>query len=49
VQDVLFFSVDGLPGFKEAIQGVYNAPNEIAALSELENIKGKWGKISLCD
>ncbi len=75
VKDVLFFCVDGLPGFKEAIQAVfpkaeiqrcvihmlrnsfkyvsykdlkkfasdfkavYNAPNESAALSELENIK----------
>ncbi len=85
VKDVLFFCVDGLPGFKEAIQAVYpqaeiqrcvihmlrnsfkyvnytdlkkfssdfkavyNAPNETAALSELENIKEKWGKeISLC-
>lgn len=80
VQDVLFFCVDGLPGFKEAIQAVYpqaeiqrcvihmlrnsfkyinysdlkrfasdfkavyNAPNETAALSELETIKEKWGK-----
>ncbi len=80
VKDVLFFCVDGLPGFKEAIQAVYpqaeiqrcvihmlrnsfeyvnyndlkkfssdfkavyNAPNETAALSELENIKEKWGK-----
>ena len=80
VKDVLFFCVDGLPGFKEAIQAVfpkaeiqrcvihmlrnsfkyvsykdlkkfasdfkavYNAPNESAALSELENIKEMWGK-----
>ncbi len=80
VQDVLFFCVDGLAGFKEAIaavypdaqiqrcvihmlrnsfkyvnysdlkkfssdfKSVYNAPNETAALSELEKIKGKWGK-----
>ena len=80
VQDVLFFCVDGLPGFKDAIQAVfpqaqiqrcvihmlrnsykyvnyndlkkfsadfkavYNAPNESAALSELETIKEKWGK-----
>ena len=80
VKDVLFFCVDGLPGFKEAIQAVYpqaeiqrcvihmlrnsfkyvnyndlkkfssdfkavyNAPNETAALSELENIKETWGK-----
>ena len=80
VQDVLFFCVDGLPGFKEAIhavypqseiqrcvihmlrnsfkyinyndlkkfssdfKAVYNAPNETAALSELEIIKEKWGK-----
>ena len=80
VQDVLFFCVDGLPGFKDAIQAVfpqaqiqrcvihmlrnsfkyvnysdlkkfsadfravYNAPNESAALSELEMIKEKWGK-----
>lgn len=80
VKDVLFFCVDGLPGFKEAIQAVYpqaeiqrcvihmlrnsfkyvnyndlkkfssdfkavyNAPNETAALSELENIRQKWGK-----
>lgn len=80
VQDVLFFCVDGLPGFKEAIQSVYpqaeiqrcvihmlrnsfkyisysdlkkfasdfravyNAPNEAAALSELDKVKGKWGK-----
>jgi transposase-like protein len=80
LQDVLFFCVDGLPGFKEAIQsvfpaaevqrcvihmlrnsfkyvgyndlkkfssdfkGVYNAPNEAAALAELELVKEKWGK-----
>lgn len=80
VKDVLFFCVDGLPGFKEAIQAVYpqaeiqrcvihmlrnsfkyvnyndlkkfssnfkavySAPNETAALSELENIREKWGK-----
>ena len=80
VKDVLFFCVDGLPGFKEAIQAVYpqaeiqrcvihmlrnsfkyvnyndlkkfssnfktvyNAPNETAVLSELGNIKEKWGK-----
>lgn len=80
VQDVLFFCVDGLAGFKEAIQAVYpqadiqrcvihmlrnsfkyinyndlkkfssdfkavyNAPNETAALSELDAIKDKWGK-----
>ena len=80
VKDVLFFCVDGLPGFKEAIQAVfpkaeiqrcvihmlrnsfkyvsykdlkkfasdfkavYNAPNEAAALSELENIKEAWGR-----
>ena len=80
VQDVLFFCVDGLPGFKDAIQAVfpqaqiqrcvihmlrnsfkyvnyndlkkfstdfkavYNAPNESAALSELETVKEKWGR-----
>ena len=80
IKDVLFFCVDGLPGFKEAIQAVfpnaqiqrcvihmlrnsfkyinyndlkkfsadfknvYNAPNETAALSELDTIKEKWGK-----
>ena len=80
VQDVLFFCVDGLPGFKEAIyavypqaeiqrcvihmlrnsfkyinyndlkkfssdfKAVYNAPNEEAALSQLEGIRDKWGK-----
>ena len=80
VKDVLFFCVDGLPGFKEAIQAVfpkaeiqrcvihmlrnsfkyvsykdlkkfasdfkavYNAPNEAAALSELENVKETWGR-----
>ena len=80
VQDVLFFCVDGLAGFKEAIgavypdaqiqrcvvhmprnsfkyvnysdlkkfssdfKAVYNAPNETAALSELEKIKEKWGR-----
>ncbi|MGY3664404.1 MAG: IS256 family transposase [Roseburia sp. 1XD42-69] len=80
VKDVLFFCVDGLPGFKEAIQAVfpkaeiqrcvihmlrnsfkyvsykdlkkfasdfkavYNAPNEAAGLSELENIKEAWGR-----
>ena len=80
VQDVLFFCVDGLPGFKEAIQAVfpqaqiqrcvihmlrnsfkyvnyndlkkfssdfksvYNAPNETAALAQLESVKEKWGK-----
>ena len=83
LQDVLFFCVDGLAGFKEAIgavypeaqiqrcvihmlrnsfkyvnysdlkkfssdfKSVYNAPNESAALSELEKIKEKWGKNSL--
>ena len=80
LRDVLFFCVDGLSGFKEAIsavypqaqiqrcvihmlrnsfkyvnyqdlkkfssdfKAVYNAPTEQAALSELEAIKGKWGK-----
>ena len=80
VQDVLFFCVDGLAGFKEAIgavypdariqrcvihmlrnsfkyvnysdlkkfsadfKSVYHAPNETSALSELENIKEKWGR-----
>lgn len=80
VQDVLFFCVDGLSGFKEAIsavypdaqiqrcvihmlrnsfkyvnysdrkkfsadfKAVYNAPNEAAALSELEQVKERWGK-----
>ena len=80
VQDVLFFCVDGLPGFKEAIgavypqaqiqrcvihmlrnsfkyinyndlkkfsmdfKAVYNAPNESAALAELDGIKEKWGR-----
>lgn len=80
IRDVMFFCVDGLPGFKEAIQAVfpsaqiqrcvihmlrnsfkyvnysdlkkfssdfknvYNAPNESAALAELENMKEKWGK-----
>ena len=80
VQDVLFFCVDGLPDFKEAIyavypqaeiqccvihmlrnsfkyinyndlkklssdfKAVYNAPNEEAALSQLEGIRDKWGK-----
>ena len=80
VKDVLFFCVDGLSGFKEAIQAVfpgaqiqrciihmlrnsfkyvnykdlkkfssdfkavYHASNEAVALSELENIKGTWGK-----
>ena len=80
LKDVLFFCVDGLPGFKDAIQAVfpsaqiqrcvihmlrnsfkyinytdlkkfsadfknvYNAPNESAALDELESVKEKWGK-----
>ena len=80
IKDVLFFCVDGLPGFKDAIQAVfpnaqiqrcvihmlrnsfkyvnygdlkkfssdfknvYNAPNESAALDELENMKETWGK-----
>lgn len=80
VKDVLFFCVDGLPGFKEAIQAVfpqaaiqrcvihmlrnsfkyinyndlkkfasdfkkvYNAPSEPAALSELDEVREKWGK-----
>ena len=80
IKDVLFFCVDGLPGFKDAIQAVfpnsqiqrcvihmlrnsfkyinysdlkkfsadfknvYNAPNESAALDELETVKEKWGK-----
>ena len=80
LKDVLFFCVDGLVGFKEAIsavypqaqiqrcvihmlrnsfkyvnysdlkkfsndfKAVYNAPNEAAALSELEGMKEKWGK-----
>ena len=80
VKDVLFSCVDGLSGFKEAIQAVYpqaqiqrcvihmlrnsfkyvdhsdlkksssdlkavyNAPNETAALSELEAVKEKWGR-----
>lgn len=80
VRDVLFFCVDGLPGFKEAIEAVYpqteiqrcvihmlrnsfkyinyndlkkfasdfkavyNAPNETAALAQLERIREQWGK-----
>ena len=80
LKDVLFFCVDGLPGFKEAIsavypkaqvqrcvihmlrnsfqyvsysdlkkfssdfKAVYNAPNEAAALSELEAVRAAWGK-----
>ena len=80
LKGVLFFCVDGLPGFKEAIsaaypqtqiqrcvihmlrnsfkyvncsdlkkfssdcKAVYNAPNESAALSELEGFKEKWGR-----
>ena len=80
VKDVLFFCVDGLAGFKEAIgavypqaqiqrcvihmlrnsfkyvnyndlkkissdfKAVYNAPNEEAALSELDAVRKKWGK-----
>lgn len=80
VRDVLFFCVDGLAGFKEAIgavypqaqiqrcvihmlrnsfkyvnyndlkkfssdfKAVYNAPNEEAALSELDAVREKWGK-----
>ncbi|GFI45728.1 hypothetical protein IMSAGC019_01041 [Lachnospiraceae bacterium] len=80
VWDVLFFCVDGLAGFKEAIgavypdaqiqrcvihmlrnsfkyvnysdrkksssnfKSVYNAPNESAALQELEGTREKWGK-----
>ena len=80
VKDVLFFCVDGLAGFKEAIgavypqaqiqrcvihmlrnsfkyvnyndlkkfssdfKAVYNAPNEEAALSELDAVREKWGK-----
>ena len=80
LKDVLFFCVDGLAGFKEAIsavypqaqiqrcvihmlrnsfkyvnyqdlkkfssdfRAVYNAPTEAAALSELEEVREKWGK-----
>ncbi len=80
VKDVLSSCVDGLPGFKGAIQAVfpkagiprcvihmlrnpskyisykgpkkfasdfkavYNAPSEAAALTELENVEGTWGK-----
>ena len=80
LRDVLFFCVDGLAGFKEAIsavypqaqiqrcvihmlrnsfkyvnyqdlkkfssdfRAVYNAPTEAAALSELEEVREKWGK-----
>jgi len=80
VQDVLFFCVDRLAGFKDTIgaaypdaqiqrcvihmlrnsfkyvnysglkkfssdfKAVYHAPNETSALSELENIKEKWGR-----
>ena len=80
VKDVLFFCVDGLAEFKEAIsavypqaqiqrcvihilrnsfkyvndsdlkkfskdfKAVYNAPNETAALSELEKVKETWGR-----
>ncbi|MPW27375.1 IS256 family transposase [Alkalibaculum sp. M08DMB] len=80
LQEALFFCVDGLAGFKEAInavypkarvqrciihmlrnsfkyvsykdikkfasdfKSVYRAPNEQAALTELENMKETWGK-----
>ena len=74
VQDVLFFCVDGLPGFKDAIQAVYPQAqiqrcvihmlrnsfkyvnyNDLKKFSsdfkavynaptELEAVKGKWGK-----
>ena len=33
-----------LKKFSSDFKAVYNAPNETAALSELENIKEKWGK-----
>ena len=36
----LYEGIIFLSYFKE----VYNAPNETAALTELENIKEKWGK-----
>ena len=84
LRDVLFFCVDGLAGFKEAIsavypdaqiqrcvihmlrnsfkyvnyqdlkkfssdfRAVYNAPTEAAALSELEEVREKWGKKYPC-
>ena len=33
-----------LKKFSADFKAVYNAPNESAALSELETIKEKWGK-----
>ena len=36
--------LNDLKKFSSDFKAVYNAPNETAALSELENIKEKWGK-----
>ena len=36
--------LNDLKKFSSNFKSVYNAPNESAALSELETIKEKWGK-----
>ena len=39
-----YVNYNDLKKFSADFKAVYNAPNESAALSELENIKEKWGK-----
>ena len=47
---LLNVNYNDLKKFSADFKAVYNAPNESAALSELETIKEKWGEeISLCD
>ena len=39
-----YVNYNDLKKFSADFKAVYNAPNESAALSELETIKEKWGK-----
>ena len=39
-----YVNYSDLKKFSSDFKNVYNAPNESAALTELENIKEKWGQ-----
>ena len=39
-----YVNYNDLKKFSSDFKEVYNAPNETAALTELENMKEKWGR-----
>ena len=43
-----YVNYSGLKRFSSDFKSVYNAPNEAAALSELENVREKWGRKYPC-